>query len=210
MDTTSPTAKRKKRFLANFAKLGNITYAAKAAGIDRTCHYDWLEKDEKYAERFHSAQEEAADLLEAEVLRRGVKGVVEPVYYKGEICGRVRKYSDVLLIFLLKGVRPNKFRDRVEVSDPSGRNPLTAALEDMWTKIEAGGGNGKGGSTLEGHAAPGNGVPVKALVPLPGNPETLAPTSVIDVEALEAIDVPRKGEAVSLRPSRMVKDEDGE
>ena len=188
--STYTTAKRKKLFLTNFAKLGNITYAAKAAGIERTTHYLWLEKDAEYVERFNTAKEAAADLLEAEVLRRGVKGVLEPVFYKGEICGRVRKYSDVLLIFLTKATRPEKFRDKVEISDPSGRNPLTAALEDMWTKFEAGGGNGKGGGTLEGqalegHAAPGNGVPVKALVPLPGNPETLAPTSVIDVEALE-------------------------
>lgn len=197
MDTicpTNPTSKRKKRFLANFAKLGNITYAAKAAGIDRTCHYDWLEKDEAYAERFHSAQEEAADLLEAEVLRRGVKGVIEPVFYKGEICGRVRKYSDVLLIFLLKGTRPEKFRDKMEISDPQGRSPLLGALEDLWQKVEA----GRGDVGIEADAIVrdgSNGRPINALSP--GN------CNVIDITPAS----PQRT-TISLRPSDMTKGED--
>lgn len=29
------------------------------------------------------------------------------------------------------------FKKRVELSDPSGRNPLTAALEDLWHKLES-------------------------------------------------------------------------
>lgn len=131
------TTKKKKDFLAKYAKLGNITYAAKEAGIDRTTHFKWIAKDEAYAAKFASAREEAADLLEAEVLRRGVQGVDEPVFYQGEVCGYIRKYSDVLLIFLLKGTRPEKFRDRMEIADPQGRNPLLGALEDMWEKIEA-------------------------------------------------------------------------
>ncbi len=43
-----------------------------------------------------------------------MEGVEEPVrWYKGEAGGMVRKYSDVLLIFLLKGLRPDKYKDRV-------------------------------------------------------------------------------------------------
>jgi hypothetical protein len=96
-------------------------------------------KDLAYAEKFASAREEAVDLLEGEALRRAVQGVEEPVFYKGERVdkGQVRRYSDVLLIFLLKANRPVKFRDRVEITDPDGRNPLTAALQEIWAKREA-------------------------------------------------------------------------
>ena len=36
-------------------------------------------------------------------------------WYKGEAGGYVTEYSDTLLIFLLKALRPEKFRERVEV-----------------------------------------------------------------------------------------------
>ena len=35
----------------------------------------------------------------------------EPRFYEGEVCGYVRKYSDTLLIFLLKARRPAKYQD---------------------------------------------------------------------------------------------------
>ena len=37
----------------------------------------------------------------------------EPVFYQGEVVGSVRKFSDTLLMFLLKGNRPDKYKDRV-------------------------------------------------------------------------------------------------
>ena len=53
-----------------------------------------------------------ADALEDEAVRRAVDGVDEQVFYQGKACGVVRKYSDTLLIFLLKGRRPERYRDR--------------------------------------------------------------------------------------------------
>jgi hypothetical protein len=44
-----------------------------------------------------------------------VEGVEEPIVYQGEITNTVRRYSDTLLIFLLKARRPEKFRDNVKV-----------------------------------------------------------------------------------------------
>ena len=40
----------------------------------------------------------------------------KPVFYHGEICGSVREYSDTAAIFLLKGRRPEVYRDRTETS----------------------------------------------------------------------------------------------
>ena len=62
------------------------------------------------------AQEVAADLLESEAFKRAAFGVRKPAgWYKGKPGGYVREYSDILAIFLLKGLRPEKYRDRVEV-----------------------------------------------------------------------------------------------
>lgn len=47
-------------------------------------------------------------------------GVDEPVYYQGRSVGRVKRYSDVLLIFLLKGIRPDVYRERYEHTGADG------------------------------------------------------------------------------------------
>ena len=44
------------------------------------------------------------------------------MYYKGEVVGTIRKYSDTLLIFLLKGALPEVYRERYEIS--GGNKPL--------------------------------------------------------------------------------------
>lgn len=111
---------KKAAFLAAFAETGNVTAAAKAADINRTLHYQWLETDTDYAKRFEEAREQAVERMEREALRRAIEGWEEPVFHKGEVCGTVRKFSDTLLIFLLKGNAPQKYRERHEVSGPGG------------------------------------------------------------------------------------------
>lgn len=49
--------------------------------------------------------------MEAEAFRRGVKGTEKPVFHQGVECGRIREYSDTLLITLLKANRPAKYRE---------------------------------------------------------------------------------------------------
>lgn len=55
--------------------------------------------------------EEAADVLEAEARRRAIRGVEVPILYKGIRVDTTVRYSDALLMFLLKGARPGIYRD---------------------------------------------------------------------------------------------------
>lgn len=112
---------QRERFLEAFALVGNVTDAANEAGIDRGLHYDWLKSDPEYAARYAQAAERAVDALEREARRRAVVGTEEPVYHLGKPVGSIRKYSDVLLIFLLKGARPEKYRDRWELTGANGK-----------------------------------------------------------------------------------------
>jgi hypothetical protein len=89
--------RKKRRFLEAYAENGNVTLSAQAAGVFRTTHYDWLEADPEYAAAFHQAEEESADRLEKIARDRAAAG------------------SDTLLIFLLKGIRPDKYADRLKV-----------------------------------------------------------------------------------------------
>ncbi|OPX89589.1 MAG: hypothetical protein A4E53_01472 [Pelotomaculum sp. PtaB.Bin104] len=130
-----PKISKKKAFLAAFSKTGNVTRAAEIAKITRRQHYRWLEKEPAYVADFKEAEEEAADRLEAEARRRAEKGTLKPVFYKGQRCGSIREYSDTLLIFLLNGARPDKYKKRV-VSEQSG--PGGGPIDVRYTSRTAG------------------------------------------------------------------------
>ena len=144
-------------FLAVYAELGNVRAAARAAKVARRSHYYWLEQSE-YAVTFASVREEAMDLLEGEARRRAVEGVEEPVIYRGKLCyqkeldpetgemrttGKLlttRRYSDTLLIFLLKAARPEKYvRWLGETARPVAAPPradLTRLNEDQREQLK--------------------------------------------------------------------------
>lgn len=107
---------KQKKFLAAFAKLGVITGATEIANVARTDHYRWMKDDPDYPAKFEASYEQAVDSLEQEAIRRARDGWIEPVFQGGKKVGEIRKRSDVLLIFMLKGSKPEKHRDRVEVS----------------------------------------------------------------------------------------------
>lgn len=117
-------------FLAAYAKVGNLTCAARLSKCDRNNHYRWLREDPDYPQRYKEAGDEALDSLEAEARRRAVEGVERPVFNsKGEKVGAVRKYSDTLLIFLLKGANPEKYRDRFDHQHSgTGGGPIQTAV----------------------------------------------------------------------------------
>ena len=126
------TPLKRAAFLAAYQETGTIRAAAEAAGIDRTTHYRWLD-DPEYAELFYQAQQEAVESLEAEARRRAVTGWQEPIFYQGQVVGHRRRYSDTLLIFLLKGAMPDKYVDKVQQMDRvSSSAPLGVNFVDNY------------------------------------------------------------------------------
>jgi hypothetical protein len=103
-------------FLAAFAEHGTLTHAARAAATDRSSHYYWLEHDPEYPALFQSAAQRSNDALEREARRRAVEGTEKPVYHNGKVVGTIREYSDVLLIFMMKGNMPSKYRERIDIT----------------------------------------------------------------------------------------------
>lgn len=132
--------KNQSSFLAAFRHCGRVDKAAEAAGITRQAHYLWL-KDPEYVFRYEEAQTEAVQLLEDEAIRRAVQGVEEPVYHGGKIVGSKLSYSDTLLIFLLKGAKPEKYRDRFDLSAKVHRvarppDPIVSTFKEVFTVEE--------------------------------------------------------------------------
>jgi hypothetical protein len=95
---------------------GQVGKAANAAKIHRSTHYEWIRTDEHYRKLHASALIQVTSVLEDEAIRRAVEGVSKGVYFQGEQCGEETHYSDGLLMFLLRGAAPEKYRERSEVT----------------------------------------------------------------------------------------------
>ena len=93
-----------------------MTRSALIAEVSGRRYYHWLEQVQAYREAFEDSQEHAVETLEEEARRRAKVGVEQPVFYRGEVAGTVRKYSDILLIFLLKAARPEVYRENRHVT----------------------------------------------------------------------------------------------
>lgn len=112
MANTKMTPEKKAKFLAVLADCGNVTRAAESAGVNRVSMYQRRTKDKRFAKQWDEAAAIGAARLEDEARRRAVEGWEEPVFYQGEQCATVRRYSDTLLICLLKAHHPEKYAER--------------------------------------------------------------------------------------------------
>ena len=110
------TTEKVERFLELLVSYGgNITAASEESGVPRGMIYELEGEDPEFAVVFREAQKRGLGVLEDEARRRAFQGVARPVFHKGEECGAVQEYSDTLLIFLLKGGMPEKYKDRSAV-----------------------------------------------------------------------------------------------
>ena len=122
------TAKRKTLLLAALEYNANVTRACKVAGITTSCAYQHKQNNPDFAADWDAAIKAAVDRLEGVAWLRATEGVEKPVYQQGQCVGYVQQYSDSLLIFLLKGHNPDRFKDRaavelmakVDISDAKG------------------------------------------------------------------------------------------
>jgi hypothetical protein len=108
---TIRTPEKGDKLLAKLAQGYSVTTACQAEGIGRTAYYAWINDDPDFKAQADAAIEAGTDKLE-DVARQ-----------------RAMKQSDTLLIFLLKGRRPEKFKDRVENRHTDGDGgPLTLVI----------------------------------------------------------------------------------
>lgn len=95
---------------------GNVSRACEAIDVARLTAYRWREDDPEFAAMWDQAKEAGLDSLEDEAVRRAYEGTDKPVFHQGTQCGTIREYSDTLTIFLLKGGKPEKYRERSDVN----------------------------------------------------------------------------------------------
>ena len=99
-----------------------VSGACKAASMGRSTAYGLRATDVEFAKAWDEAIENGTDVLEDEAFRRACEGVVEPIVSGGrqvlDTEGKpmmLRRYSDTLMVTLLKARRPERFRERSTV-----------------------------------------------------------------------------------------------
>lgn len=109
-----------RRFLDAYAQCGNISAAARKAGVVREYHYrKWL-ADEEYAAEFAAAKPTVVGVLEDAAWDRAVNGWEDPVYQGGQEVGKIWRYDSGLLKFLLRANAPDKYGDKVTQQHEGG------------------------------------------------------------------------------------------
>ncbi len=102
------------QFLEYVRKCGFVSRAAESVGV----RYQTIRYHAKQNDDFQKAIDEAllyyTESLEIEADRRGKEGIEKPIFYQGEKVDTVKEYSDQLLMFRLKALRPDKYRERVD------------------------------------------------------------------------------------------------
>jgi hypothetical protein len=85
---------RQRKLLRAFEKYGTITSACKDVGVARSTWHEWRTKIPAFAAAVEESNRVVADDLERECFRRAIAG------------------SDLLLMFVLNAMRPEKYRER--------------------------------------------------------------------------------------------------
>jgi hypothetical protein len=101
--TTQNIKATKARAITAYQKLGNVGAVCAAAGVARRTWYDWIANDPTFALELDDARENTADELESIAYKRAKA-----------------KNGERLVMFLLKALRPHKFRDayKIDVVSP--------------------------------------------------------------------------------------------
>lgn len=116
------TLEKRQHFLEALAQTCSVLRACEIAEVSRAAVYKWRDADAEFAKQWELARARGADALEDEAVRRAYEGIEEPIFHQGRCVDTVHRYSDTLLIFLLKGAKPEKYREnsRLELTGKDG------------------------------------------------------------------------------------------
>ncbi len=115
--TPARLARRKKEsFLETLRRSCNVTASCEIAGLARETAYHWRRVDPTFSSAWDEALGQGLDALEDEIMCRAKDGVVEPVFYQGQVVGETRRYSDTLAMFILKSKRREVWGKKKEIT----------------------------------------------------------------------------------------------
>lgn len=118
---------------------GDVHAAARVCGVSPDFLFKWMKDDKTAAEQIEEAKRVGYLMIESAFINRGVRGVDKAVYYKGEIVGYEKQYSDSLLVKLAETRLPDFKKDRegsgVQVNVQVNNMPR-AQTYDEWLNMK--------------------------------------------------------------------------
>jgi hypothetical protein len=129
---------KREQFLGWLRKGYTVTAAANACDMSRRGCYQCRDNDKELAAAWDDAIEAGKDFLEDEARRRAVEGTTRPVFYKGEVCGGIQEFSDLLMLSMLKARRP-EYRESTKLDVNATLNiNIVERLEAARARVRAG------------------------------------------------------------------------
>lgn len=127
------TAKLKSRelqeiFLAHYRELGHVGDSVKKTGVSYSMPSQWCLRSDWFKEQYELAKQIVAVKLEDAAFVRSNTGWRKPIYWQGALVGFEQRFSDTLLVFLLKGLKPEVYRERSDVN-------VKATMDVSWTEM---------------------------------------------------------------------------
>jgi hypothetical protein len=136
---------KKRALLVAMTTTPNLGVACKVAEITRMTMYNWLRSDDAdFCVAYKEARDMGIAVAEDEAWKRATDGTIEDVYGSlgaGEgtgVVGQKSVKSDTMLIFMLKGARPETYRERFEHSGPAGGPIQVAEVRSVVVDPKAG------------------------------------------------------------------------
>lgn len=115
MQTIRTQDNREKFLQALKTENGLVATAAESCNLSRTALYAWKNDDDDFSEAWDQIVDITTETLEKEAWRRAHDGVPKDVFYQGEKIATETNYSDQLLMFVLRGRKPETYRDNSKV-----------------------------------------------------------------------------------------------
>lgn len=99
------TAARQQLFLDALEVSGRVVDAAQAAGLTTSTVYRLRDRSDAFAAAWDHARAHCYERVEEAAYERAVDGVEVPVYYRDQVVGTKRKYSDTLALAIMRRTR---------------------------------------------------------------------------------------------------------
>ena len=121
------------KFLGWLRKGYSVTKACDQIGITPRQAYAHRNAYTEFADQWDDALEAGADALEDVAIKRAVEGYTRPIYQQGIKVGQEQVYNENLLMFMLKGKKPEKYRERHDLT--SGGQDLIQGFAKALTEL---------------------------------------------------------------------------
>ena len=116
-------------FLSAYCVHGEVKAAAKACGVSRQSHYNWMNHDDEYRAKFRGLRYAVCQQIEDALVERLAFGWDEAVYQGGELVGYKKRFDNANAIAYLDRHDPDFIKGKKQNVDVTSNNETIPAVQ---------------------------------------------------------------------------------